>query len=163
MVIRMKIVDADPPRLCGCGRYGCLEAYASATALLKRAQEGLDAGVPTRLRDQWAATDAGGRARLIDDFNKSGDAFCRQLIRETAYYLAVGATNLMHTIDPDMIVFGGGMSRSGPEFLTWIRDDIRRLAFPTPANATEVVYASLGSDAGYIGAAGCARLMTVRT
>jgi glucokinase len=161
MVIRMKIDDIDPPRVCGCGRYGCLEAYASATALIKRAQEGLDAGVPTKLREQWEATDSGDRALLIDNLNKSGDAFCRQLIRETAYYLAVGATNLMHTIDPDMVVFGGGMSKSGPEFLQWIREDIQKLAFPAPAAGTEVVYAELGSNAGYIGAAGCARLRAI--
>jgi glucokinase len=130
--------------------------------LLKRAQEGLDAGVPTKLRDPWDATDSGDRALLIDNLNKSGDAFCRQLMRETAYYLAVGATNLMHTIDPDMVVFGGGMSKSGPEFLQWIRDDIQKLAFPAPAAGTEIVYAELGSNAGYIGAAGCARLATIR-
>jgi glucokinase len=162
MVIRMKIDDIDPPRVCGCGRYGCLEAYASATALIKRAQEGLDAGVPTKLREQWEATDASDRALLIDNLNKSGDAFCRQLIRETAYYLAVGATNLMHTIDPDMVVFGGGMSKSGPEFLQWIREDIHKLAFPAPAAGTEIVYAQLGSNAGYIGVAGCARLAAIR-
>jgi glucokinase len=160
LVIRMKIDDVDPPRVCGCGRYGCLEAYASATALIKRAADGLDAGVPTKLRDQWAATDASDRALLIDNLNKAGDAFCRQLMRETAYYLAVGATNLMHTIDPDMVVFGGGMSKSGPEFLQWIREDVHKLAFPAPAQNTQIVYAELGSNAGYIGAAGCARLAT---
>ncbi len=163
MVIRMKIDDIDPPRICGCGRYGCLEAYASATALLKRAQEGLDAGVPTKLREQWPTTDPGDRALRIDNLNKTGDAFCRQLMRETAYYLAVGATNLMHTIDPDMMVFGGGMSKSGPQFLEWIQEDIHKLAFPAPAAGTQIVYAELGSDAGYIGAAGCARLPWKKT
>jgi glucokinase len=162
IVIRMKIDDIDPPRVCGCGRYGCLEAYASATALLKRAQEGLDAGVPTKLRDAWNNTDAGDRALLIDNLNKSGDPYCRQLMRETAYYLAVGATCLMHTIDPDIIVFGGGMSKSGPQLLQWIQEDVRKLAFPAPANNAQVVYAELGSDAGYIGAAGCARLGSSR-
>jgi glucokinase len=162
LIIRMRIDDTDPPRVCGCGRHGCLEAYASATALLKRAQEGLDAGVPTGLRDAWSTTDPADRARLIDELGKSGDSYCGQLMRETAYYLAVGATCLMHTIDPDMVVFGGGMSKSGVEFLDWIRQDIRKLAFPAPAGGTQVVYAELGSDAGYIGAAGCARLATRR-
>jgi glucokinase len=162
MVIRMKTDDADPPRVCGCGRYGCLEAYASATALVKRAQEGLDAGVPTALRDRWEEIESGDRAKLIDDLNKSGDAYCRELMQETAYYLAVGATCLMHTIDPDMVVFAGGMSKSGPEFLEWIRQDIQRLAFPAPARGTQVAYAELGSNAGYIGAAGCARLASSR-
>jgi glucokinase len=157
MVIRMRLDEADAPRVCGCGRAGCLEAYASATALLKRAEQGLDAAAATSLRSHWTATPPGKRAQLIDDLNKQGDGFCRTLMRDTAYYLAVGATNLMHTIDPDMVVFGGGMSASGPEFLDWIRQDIVALAFPTPAAGTEVVYAELGSNAGYIGAAGCAR------
>ena len=157
IVIRMKLDDGDDVRICGCGRSGCLEAYASATALVKRAEEGLATGIDTRLRERWSATDPGRRARLIDDLNKAGDSFCRKLIRDTAYYLAVGATNLMHTIDPDLIVFAGGMSRSGPEFLDWIRQDVCRLALPLPAQCTEILYAELGSNAGYIGAAGCAR------
>jgi glucokinase len=159
----MKLGDDDSPRVCGCGRYGCLEAYASATALVKRAEEGLAAGVTSALRAQWPATDPGRRARVIDDLGKAGDPFCHQLMRDTAYFLAVGTTNLMHTIDPDIVVFGGGMSHSGAQFLEWIREDVRRLAYPLPAQSTEIVYAELGSDAGYIGAAGCARLAALRS
>ncbi len=162
MVIAMQTPGGPRPRMCGCGRAGCLEAYASATAVVQRAQEGLDAGETTRLRAVWADTDPADRALVIDNLNKSGDTFCRRLMRDTAYYLAVGATSLMHTIDPDLVVFGGGMSKSGPEFLAWIRQDVQRLAFPTPGALTEVVYAQLGSDAGYIGAAGCARLQNAR-
>jgi len=159
IVIRMKEGEEDQPRVCGCGRAGCLEAYASATALLKRAEEGLAAGVDTALRDQWETTPAAERAKLIDDLNKQGDGFCRKLMRDTAYYLAVGATCLMHTIDPDMIVFGGGMTKGGPLLLEWIRENVKRLAFPLPAEQTQIVYAKLGGDAGYIGAAGCAKLL----
>ncbi len=159
IVIRMKLDESDEPRVCGCGRAGCLEAYASATALINRAQEGLDAGVQTALREHWARTPEEGRAKLIDDLHKEGDQFCWQLMRDTAYYLAVGATCLMHTIDPDMIVFSGGMIKGGPRLLEWIREDVRKLAFPLPAERTEIVYAKLGGDAGYIGAAGCAKLL----
>ncbi len=157
VVICMRQEGHPLPRQCGCGRYGCLEAYASATALEKRAAEGLAAGADTRLREFWEATPAEDRARLIDQLSKEGDAFCRKLMRETAYYLAVGATNLMHTIDPDMVVFAGGMTRSGEQFLEWIREDIRRLAFPTPAEKTKVLYGVLGNSAGFVGAAGWAR------
>ena len=75
---------------------------------------------------------------------------------ETARYLAVGATNLMHTIDPDIVLFGGGMIAAGTPFLDEIRAEIRRIAFPVPAAQTRVEYAELGGDAGFIGAAGCA-------
>jgi len=65
--------------------------------------------------------------------------------------------NLMHVIDPDMIVFGGGMIAAGESFLERIRRHVRELAFPVPAEKTQVRYAQLGSDAGFIGAAACAR------
>ncbi len=79
-------------------------------------------------------------------------------MHETARYLAVGATNLMHTVDPDLILFSGGMIAAGVEFLEQIRVHIRQIAFPVPASKTEIGYASLGADAGFIGAAGCARM-----
>ncbi len=78
-------------------------------------------------------------------------------MEDTAFYLAVGATNMMNTIDPDMVVFGGGMIAAGGGFLRRIRHHIQELAFPVPAEKTRVVYAQLAGDAGFIGAAGCAR------
>ncbi len=78
-------------------------------------------------------------------------------MRETAHYLAVGAVSLMHTIDPDIVLFGGGMINAGLSFLEDIRADIRAMAFPVPARLTRIEYAQLGGEAGFIGAAGCAR------
>ncbi len=63
----------------------------------------------------------------------------------------------MHTIDPAMIVFGGGMVEAGEWFLNLIRKYSPIYAFPIPAAQTRVVFAKLGSDAGFIGAAACAR------
>ncbi len=76
---------------------------------------------------------------------------------ETAYYLAVGAVCLMHTIDPEIVLFGGGMIAAGPKLLEDIRVEIKKMAFPVPAAKTRIEYAELGGDAGFIGAAGCAR------
>ena len=67
--------------------------------------------------------------------------------------------NMMHTIDPDMVVFGGGMIAAGEPFLERIRYHVRQLAFPVPAAKTQIRYARLGSDAGFIGAAACGRLL----
>jgi glucokinase len=70
----------------------------------------------------------------------------------------------MHTIDPEMVLFGGAMtfgrseSELGHRFLREIRAEVKKRAFPIPAAKTIIEYASLGSDAGYIGAAGCARM-----
>jgi glucokinase len=84
-------------------------------------------------------------------------------MRETARYLAVGAVCLMHTIDPDIVLFGGGMIAAGQAFLDDIRAGIRQMAFPRPAELTRVEYALLGGEAGFVGAAGCARMAFRRT
>jgi glucokinase len=65
--------------------------------------------------------------------------------------------NMMHTIDPDMVVFAGGMIAAGDWFLKRIRKFVKELAFPVPAKNTEICYAQLGTDAGFIGAAACGR------
>lgn len=139
------------------GYFGRLEAYASATALVKRALETLerDPSEPSMLRDYLAKNDL--TSKSINDAAEAGDHLARRLMRETARYLAVGAVNLMHTINPDIVLFSGGMIAAGPRFLEHIRSDIREMAFPIPAAKTRVEYAELGLDAGLIGAAGCAR------
>jgi glucokinase len=150
-------IEMTAPRQCGCGRWGCLEAYASATAVVKRALEALAQSHGTSrlgslLHDQGELT-----ARDVFDAAAAGDALADKLVEETAFYLAVGATNLMHTIDPDVIVFGGGMTAAGLPFLERIRRHVRELAFPVPAARTAICFARLGSDAGFIGAAACGR------
>ena len=143
-------------RQCGCGRIGCLEAYASATAVVKRAQEALaeDDG-SSSLNDVEEELSA----RDVFDHASEGDLLAQQLAEETAYYLAIGAVNVMHTINPDVIVFGGGMIAAGEQLLHRIQHHVEQLAFPVPAARTEIRYAELGPDAGFIGAAACGRLL----
>ena len=69
----------------------------------------------------------------------------------------------MHTIDPDVVLFGGGMIKAGESFLENIRHDIKEMAFPVPAAETRIEFAQLGNDAGFIGAAGWARSVHRRT
>jgi glucokinase len=151
-------IEMSQPRLCGCGRFGCLEAYASATAIVKRAQEGLEASSITSplaaiIRDKGELT-----AKDVFDVAAGGDGLAQQLVDQTAFYLAVGATNMLHSIDPDMVLFAGGMTAAGPSFLEKIQHYVRQLAFPVPAAKAQIRYAELGNHAGYIGAAGCGRL-----
>jgi glucokinase len=157
-------IEMTNPRQCGCGRWGCLEAYASATAVVKRTLDAVArSAAPTRLRQ--LARDRGQALSAEDVFKAAaeGDALAEQIVEETAYYLAVGATNAMHCINPDTIVFAGGMIAAGEKFLERIRGHVRRLAFEVPADRTQVRYAELGTDAGFIGAAGCARLLYRRS
>jgi glucokinase len=150
------IIQMENARQCSCGGYGHLEAYASATALVKRAHEALAQSNEASPLRQLAADDLTSRA--IDEAANAGDPLARRLMRETAHYLAVGAVCLMHTIDPDIVLFGGGMIAAGQPFLNDIRHDIKEMAFPTLAKTVRIEYAELGGDAGFIGAAGCARM-----
>lgn len=150
-------IEMTNPRQCGCGRFGCLEAYASATSVVKRTLDALALpGAASVLRGR---SDYQGEltAREIFDAADQGDALAGKIVEDTAYYLAVGAMNMMHTIDPDMIVFAGGMTAAGPAFLERIRQFVKQLAFPIPAARTVICYAQLENEAGFIGAAGCAR------
>ncbi len=150
------IIQMENARQCSCGGHGHLEAYASATALVKRALEALDRDPTSSLLRKIPAEELTSRA--IDQAAVAGDPLATRLMRETAHYLAVGAVCLMHTIDPDIVLFSGGMIAAGPAFLEDIRADIHTMAFPTLAHNVRVEYAALGADAGFIGAAGCARM-----
>lgn len=146
------IIQADNARQCSCGAYGHLEAYASATALVKRAREALALDASSALRDNESLS-----SRSIGEAAAAGDALARRLMSDTARYLAIGAVCLMNTVDPDIILFGGGMIAAGASFLDEIRGHVQAMAFPIPAARTRIDYAALGGDAGFIGAAGCAR------
>jgi glucokinase len=151
-------IEMTAPRQCGCGRWGCLEAYASATSVVKRTREAMEAGGRSTLH-AILKREGDLSARDVFDAAGQGDALAQKIVEDTAYYLAVGAMNMMHTIDPDMIAFSGGMIAAGEPFLQRIRHHVRQLAFPVPAAKTQIRYALLGSDAGFIGAAACARLL----
>ncbi len=150
------IIQMENGRLCSCGQHGHLEAYASATSLVKRAHEALEGGAVSSLGEHLAEGPL--TSRIIDLAAEAGDPLAVKLMEETAHYLAVGAVNLMHSFDPDMVLFGGGMIAAGPNFLNMIREGIQKLAFPICAARTRVEYAELGGDAGFIGAAGYARM-----
>ena len=153
----------DDARMCSCGQPGHLEAYASATALVKRTLEALEAGRKTSLNCA-----AGTWRGIVADYHWRGSRGRRFAVSWNSCstrpaILAVGIVTLMHTIDPDGVVLGGAMtfggnnSPLGRRFLQCIREEVRRRAFPILAQQTTIDYARLGSDAGYLGAAGLAR------
>jgi len=150
-------IELRDGRACGCGRRGCLEAWGSATSVVKRTREALETAPDSSLLDERVKKGEELTARVVFGAADLGDPLAVRIVDETAYVLAVGATNMMHTIDPDMIVFGGGMTAAGDPFLEQIRHYVRQLALPVPGAKTLVRFAALGSDAGFIGAAGCGR------
>jgi len=154
----LRIELPDRGRLCGCGRRGCLEAYASATAVVARAREEIASSrQPTKLRDLLKDEESEISAKEVFDAAATGDALAAKVVDDTAFYLALGACAMMVTVDPQMIAFGGGLSAAGDGFLTKIKEYAVRYGLSYPASKVQIRYARLGSDAGFIGAAACAR------
>ena len=148
-------IQMEGGRTCSCGRIGHLEAYASASSLVARALEALELEHDSSLHPSRLDGPLDGRA--IARSAAEGDRLASRLMNETARYLAIGAATVMHTVDPDLILFGGGMIAAGPAFLEAIRLEVRKHAFPSAWRSTRVEFASLGGDAGFVGSAGWAR------
>ncbi len=159
------IVDSsEKGRKCSCGQPGHLEAYASAKAVVREAGELLkDKKIVTSLRDRVEAGET-LTALMVGEEAERGDEVCLALVMETARYIAIGLVTLMHTIDPSGILLGGSMTFHQPHwtlgnrFLERIRQEVSRRTFPTLAENLVIEFASLGSDAGFLGAAGVARM-----
>ena len=149
-------------RVCGCGKPGHFEAYASATALIARAREAVASGAETTLAKRLDDLTEFG-AKVVAEEAEKGDSVAMDLVIETAKYLAVGITTLMHTIDPDAIfiggamIFGGNANPLGRAFLQAIRDEVSIRAYRACSMTTTLDFAELGGDAGFIGAAGIAK------
>ena len=150
------IIEMSQPRTCGCGRRGCLEAYASAIAVVRRTEEALAKDGGASSLHAIRKSKEGLSCKAVFDAAPT-DPLAERIVAETAYYLAVATTSMMHTINPNVVVFAGGMTAAGNTFLERIRRHVRELAFPVPAERTLIRYAVLGPDAGFIGAAGCGR------
>lgn len=158
------IIDHHPTaRMCGCGQTGHLEGYASAVAVIKRTEEALAGGRKSSVSRRLAAGEKLTPLLLANEA-EAGDELSLEIILDTAMYLGIGAVTLIHTIDPDMVVLGGAMTFGGTEtelgrrFLARVRDEFRRRSFPVLAEKVAIDFAQLGGDAGFIGAAGLARL-----
>ncbi len=161
------IIDPSPnARLCawGGGR-GHLEAYASASAVALRACEQLQAGAVSSLTDNAESV----TAKRIYEAAVAGDAWSIGFIAETADYLAIGIATMVHMIDPGLVVlggamnFGGSQSPIGRQFLERIRHSFRERSFDYVARGTRIDFATLGGDAGYLGASGIARMETKKS
>lgn len=160
------IIDlSENARRCSCGMDGHLEAYASAINVVRRAEEALSAGRKSSVTQRLEDGEQLSTLMLYEEATQ-GDQLSLDLILETARFVGVGAVNMMHVLDPDAVIlggavnFGGHKSDVGRRFIEEVRTEVKRRSFPVLAERTVVDFASLGGDAGYIGAAGVARNMT---
>lgn len=157
------VVDCrSDARLCSWGGgQGQLEAYASASAVALRAQELVRSGQPTQLRQLGDTNEI--TAKDVHEAAVAGDEVALKIVDETAFYLGIGVTCTVHAIDPGLVVlggamnFGGGNCKVGQRFLRGVSEEFKRRTFPNVFDGTRIDFATLGGDAGYVGAAGIAK------
>ncbi len=136
---------------CNCGRTGCLETYSSATAIIREATQAANQGKSERLaailREQGSLN-----AKHVFDAALAGDEAAIAVIDQAAYYLGLALSHLANILNPSKIVIGGGVSAAGDFLFSRIRASFERFSLPLAAESCEILPATLGNDAGVIGA-----------
>ncbi len=140
-------VDDSIPWLCGCGNQGCLEQVASANGIVRLAKWMQETEAKETVLDLETMT-----AKEVWDAVKDGDAFACEVAERFGKYLGLALANIASTVDPEVFVIGGGVSKAGPVILDYIKKYYLKYTFKGCRDA-EFVLATLGNDAGIYGSA----------
>lgn len=133
---------------CGCGSRGCIEQYASATAIVRLAKE-----LESRYPKSDLNGNAGFTARDVYRAGAGGDELALEVFRLSGFYLGIALAGLINVLNPEMIVVGGGASAGWSLFLPHLKQTILERAYREPAERAQISLAALGDDAGIVGAA----------
>jgi glucokinase len=137
---------------CKCGNQGCLEAYCSSQAIIDRLKDKLKNGLTEIFEDVLSGDLRNLNIKKIFAAAKKGDEVAMQAIEETAVILGAGLSGVVNLLNPEAIIFGGGIIDGGAGFIEAAGAEIRRRAFPTASENLRILKAELGNDAGFIGA-----------
>lgn len=139
---------------CPCGRRGCLEAYASASGLIKLTKKRMQADKNTKMWELCGGDISNVNGKTAFDAKRAGDAAGAEVVSEYIGYLACGIVNFINIFQPEVLSIGGGISKEGEELLKPLREIVEREQYSRHSDKkTLIKIAQLGNDAGIIGAA----------
>jgi glucokinase len=138
-------------RKCGCGAYGCLETYASATGIVRSVEEFLEKYEDPKLKKAFEKE--GFSVKELFALARNNNAAAQTVVETSVRYLGAGLGSLINVFNPERIIIGGGVSKAGSFFLDKIRTVIGDYTMPVILAKCEIVLAILGNDAGMLGAA----------
>ncbi len=138
---------------CNCGRTGCLETVASATGIVRLANEELAKNEASGELADILAVNGNVTAKDVFDAAKNGDELALKVINKVTFHLGFTLASIANTLNPEKIVIGGGVSKAGDILLDAVNEHFTKYAFSAVAKSTKLVLATLGNDAGVIGAA----------
>jgi glucokinase len=135
--------------LCSCGQMGCLETVSSATGIIRMAKDAVERGDKTSLSLVETID-----AKEVFDAAKAGDEAALRIVNRAAFYLGKSMATLAVVLNPQRYILGGGVSKAGEILFKPVREIFKKYT-PGPAQeGVDIVPATLGNDAGVIGAAG---------
>ena len=140
-------VEDEESEACGCGNYGCLEEYASATGITRLANRKLQASDKDSVLRQGEVS-----AKTVFDAVKAGDELAIEVAQQFGEYLGKGLAVIAGVINPEIFVIGGGVSKAGEVLFDYIRPAFDKTVFHG-CKDTKFALATLGNDAGIYGAA----------
>lgn len=133
---------------CMCGSRGCLEVYASATAIVRMTREARPRYPNSILHNTEDLT-----SQKVYQAGKEGDELAIEVFRRMGVYLGIGLASLINVLNPEIVVIGGGLSNGWDLFEKHMHQQVFERAFPIPARRVKIVRAQCGDDAGLLGAA----------
>jgi glucokinase len=154
-------IDYRGPK-CPCGKYGCIEVLCAGPAIAKRARARLtEAGV--RAAESKMLALAGGsidqvQAETVGEAFRQGDALAREVLQETADLLTVWIGSIVDLLEPEVMIFGGGVSQLMSAFFERIKERLPQWCINPHPTEIPIVIAKYGSDAGIAGAAALCRM-----
>lgn len=141
-------IEDDEPEMCNCRNFGCLEQYASATGIVRLAKRRLAKdNKPSILRKGNLS------AKSVFDAVKAGDEVADEIAKDFGDYLGKGLAGVAGTVNPEIFVIGGGVSKAGEILFDYIVPSFKKYVF-VACRDTKFALATLGNDAGIYGAAG---------
>lgn len=138
---------------CACGRSGCWEMYASATAIIRQTKEAAKANPESLINKICEGDLEKVNGKTAFDAMDAGDETAKKVVEQYIKYLSVGIVDLINVFQPEMIVVGGGISKQGESLLAPVREIAQKESYGLDCEKTKIVQATLGNDAGIIGAA----------
>lgn len=146
----MKIVASG--RKCACGKKGCLEAYASGTAIARLMKEALAQGRASRVKE-LSGPDGRFSAREVGLAAQMGDKLALECFQEAGFYLGIGISNLLHLVNPAVVVIGGGVMKSAPQiFWDTMMASGKKASWPAAFESVKIKRSQLEDTAGVLGA-----------
>ncbi len=148
----MVIVDDGEP--CTCGRSGCLEAYASASGLLRIARREAGKAPESQMNEMCGHNPDRMNGKIPFDAMALGDEAATRVVNEYEHYLACGIANVVNMFRPEKVILGGGVAAQRENLTRPLTEMVKELCFGgSHGQIAEIVTSELGNDAGIIGAA----------